>query len=352
MAIKEPVKNNRIEFLDGLRGMAILLVILYHAYARWPDLISFVKNTQNILIFKYGNVGVNLFFMISGFVIFMTLDKNKSFSSFIKKRWLRLFPAMAMASLIIYSTHALFQNRPSGTPDLINLIPGITFINPSIIEVFTGTRIAGIEGAFWTIYIEVVFYLLIGMTYYRLGRKCVLPVIFAMSFYNVLIYKIFPHLMDFSSLRLSLDFGFDYYPWFFIGCYMYERINGRVNRYNTAMFIAVILLCLFLSRHDHELMLIHAIAMSFFCCSFYSSRIQRALSSRLMLFFGFISYPLYLIHENMMISMIISLNRYLGDHWYSVITPIIPVSGLILTAYIIVLIEPKLRKPFVKKTVV
>jgi peptidoglycan/LPS O-acetylase OafA/YrhL len=59
----------RITHLDGLRGIAILWVIAYHAYSRWFDYTNLLSATKNISIFKYGFLGVSLFFMISGFVI-------------------------------------------------------------------------------------------------------------------------------------------------------------------------------------------------------------------------------------------------------------------------------------------
>jgi Predicted acyltransferases len=74
----------RITHLDGMRGLAILLVIAYHAYARWPELLPYAATTQHIPLLAFGWVGVQLFFMISGFVIFMTLDKSPAISASLK----------------------------------------------------------------------------------------------------------------------------------------------------------------------------------------------------------------------------------------------------------------------------
>lgn len=64
----------RIKFLDGLRGSAILLVVFYHAYARYPDVVPYLTNTyREFPLFKYGYWGVQLFFLISGFVILMSI---------------------------------------------------------------------------------------------------------------------------------------------------------------------------------------------------------------------------------------------------------------------------------------
>jgi len=71
-------------YLDGLRGVAILLVVLFHV---WPDYFSF------------GYVGVDIFFVISGFlitqIIFTKLEKNSfSLKEFYRNRIRRLFPAL------------------------------------------------------------------------------------------------------------------------------------------------------------------------------------------------------------------------------------------------------------------
>ena len=71
----------RIEFLDGLRGLAILLVIFFHAFVRWPNIVPYGSSYSDFIFFKYGYLGVELFFLISGFVILMSLEKNKHFFS-------------------------------------------------------------------------------------------------------------------------------------------------------------------------------------------------------------------------------------------------------------------------------
>ena len=70
--LNEP--RGRLAYLDGMRGVAILLVLLFHAFARWPDLVPYGDQYQSVPLFRVGFIGVNLFFIISGFVILMTLE--------------------------------------------------------------------------------------------------------------------------------------------------------------------------------------------------------------------------------------------------------------------------------------
>ena len=72
----------------------------------------------------------------------------------------------------------------------------------------------------------------------------------------------------------------------------------------------------------------------FFALSVLSTRLQTFLSNRILLFFGFISYPFYLIHENTLISMIIKLHQAdIGIPMF--LLPVVPVIILSLLAWFI-----------------
>ena len=101
----------RISELDALRGIAAMAVIFFHFTS------SIAKNWSFHLYdppfqFWYGDKGVDLFFMISGFVIFMTLDRARSAASFAVGRFSRLFPtfwACALITLLVTPLRALFN---------------------------------------------------------------------------------------------------------------------------------------------------------------------------------------------------------------------------------------------------
>lgn len=84
-------KSPRIPSLDGLRALAILLVIEGHLHDRLPDWLSWLPG--------YGATGVQLFFVISGFIITHNLLKEKTRSgsvnlaSFWARRFFRIYPA-------------------------------------------------------------------------------------------------------------------------------------------------------------------------------------------------------------------------------------------------------------------
>jgi peptidoglycan/LPS O-acetylase OafA/YrhL len=87
----------------------------------------------------------------------MSLEKSNIFSEFIYKRWIRLFPAMLIATIIIYYTAVFLPEKPEGITHYHNVISGLIFINPVVIEKITGINIGILEGTFWTLFVEVKF---------------------------------------------------------------------------------------------------------------------------------------------------------------------------------------------------
>ena len=124
----------RAKNLDGLRGLAILMVVTFHynlnLFNIFPNPHIFHKT---IAFSQFGAFGVNLFFLISGFVIFKSLEKNSNIV-FLKKRWLRLFPSMLMVSIIIliFSYDMKLSNQFVNN-SLINILPGILFFDPQVL---------------------------------------------------------------------------------------------------------------------------------------------------------------------------------------------------------------------------
>lgn len=85
--------QQKIYFIEVLRGIAPLLVVGYHAagplvnaYASFPML--------GLDIFRNGNIGVDIFFMISGFIICYATQKveTRPLLSFVIRRFFRIYP--------------------------------------------------------------------------------------------------------------------------------------------------------------------------------------------------------------------------------------------------------------------
>lgn len=336
-------RNNmtRINFLDGLRGVAILLVVSFHAYCRWPQKYPYGSGAVNFPIVKFGNLGVQLFFLISGFVILMSLEKENNFLHFIYKRWLRLFPAMLIATILVFVTAPLLYERPGGIPNLRDILPGLFFIEPDWLSKVSGVAINPLEGAFWSLFVEFKFYFLFGLLYFLLGEIKAIAGLFLFFIIGLLssIYEI-KYLNSLSS-----QLSFIYFGWFASGALAYLYFTKK----NLNYIILSVCICA-LQILDYNFILERFIFMIVLLLAFFIpicfENTRKFLTNKVFLFFGLISYPLYLIHESAMVAMIIKLHKSCKD-FPLYFLPIFPIAILSAVAYFIV----KKPEPFIGKTI-
>jgi peptidoglycan/LPS O-acetylase OafA/YrhL len=149
----------RLYELDLLRFIAAISVLFYHytfmGFAEnhiQGDYTSPVEYSILAPFTQYSYLGVNLFFMISGFVILLSA-KNSTALKFASSRFIRLYPAFWVAVTLSAVVIFLF-----GSPNYsINLPQYI--MNLSMVSGYVG--IDPVDGVYWTLLIELVFYALI-----------------------------------------------------------------------------------------------------------------------------------------------------------------------------------------------
>jgi peptidoglycan/LPS O-acetylase OafA/YrhL len=168
--------GGRLRAIDGLRFVAALSVLTYHYLAygggntrgAW---VGFPSATFPVLSWpaSYGWLGVQLFFMISGFVICMSVW-GRSLGDFFVSRVVRLYPAYWVAVLL--TTTVLIISPAVRSP----LSPKEILVNLTMLQEPMG--IAHVDGLYWTLWVELVFYMLFafvvwrGVTYRRVIVFC------------------------------------------------------------------------------------------------------------------------------------------------------------------------------------
>jgi peptidoglycan/LPS O-acetylase OafA/YrhL len=147
--------TERLDILDGLRGLAILLVVWYHVW-----LVSGQAFGPLSFIAQAGFLGVDLFFFISGFCLFYPYARatsegrpQPSTRRFFERRLLKIVPSYLIALLVF----AVVYRAEFGTLQntLLQLATHLTFMHTLI-----PTTFGAISGPLWTVGIEVQFYLL------------------------------------------------------------------------------------------------------------------------------------------------------------------------------------------------
>lgn len=147
---------SRYANIDVLRGIAALCVVWLHTaeiFVRLPN-ASRDATAANVAEFlQLGRVGVIAFFAISGFVVVSTIKRPKAIGigEFAVKRFFRLYPAFWIALLLTYLVIWLPQGRPLTVSSVV--------ANASMLPSLFGFEAA--MGHFWTLEIELVFYLLV-----------------------------------------------------------------------------------------------------------------------------------------------------------------------------------------------
>lgn len=114
--------KERIFYLDELRTLAILLVILCHTCQYFPTTVEFLKSPTLLSYISIGRIGVPLFFMLSGALL---LNRDYSLGSFFKKRFSRiLIPAIFWMIILLITNQLFFGN---GYVDLNYIISHASF---------------------------------------------------------------------------------------------------------------------------------------------------------------------------------------------------------------------------------
>lgn len=109
--------GDRLPELNWIRGIAALLVVLYHYTTRYQDV--FGQSEDFAVTFPWGCGAVNVFFLLSGFLSAMTLREDTRVLDYLKKRAVRLYPAYWACLLLTGGAMLLlwrerFVERPAG----------------------------------------------------------------------------------------------------------------------------------------------------------------------------------------------------------------------------------------------
>lgn len=336
----------RIKAIDGLRGLSIILVLLYHAYSRWADLLPWAAQYRYFIVFEHGGLGVNLFFIISGFVIFMTLHNCTTFAEFLYRRWLRLFPAMCLATTLIYASSEWLWERPVGALNVRDTLPGLLFVDPFIVNKLFALNSKVIEGAFWSIFVEVKFYLIFGALYFIQKTRALLYL--SLLFFGTWVCVNTSTAMFESReelvFALTKVFSLHHMGWFLIGALLYQAYS-RHSLKSLAGSVCVLPFAIVAdSGKSAEIFLVCLVLYAVFVATLVHEAVARLFSSRLFLFWGFISYPLYLIHQNMAVALTIKTRHYFPE-LPGLSTPLPGLIGIVVISYCIARYgEPWLRR--------
>jgi peptidoglycan/LPS O-acetylase OafA/YrhL len=333
------MNEKRIGVLDSFRFLAITIVILYHYYARWAvplnniDLYPYGAKFSNTFT-KDGYLGVHFFFIISGFVIYFSILRCNTFIEFLKKRFIRLYPPLLLCAAITFVLVKLLDTQvlyPQFHTHLIDFLPSLTFTDAFLWnKLLHREDINYIDGAYWSLLVEVKFYILAGILYFSLKKKdlfvrywSILLVIVTLL-NEICLSLVSHHIMHASLFALVSTITFyNHIIFFSIGIYFYDYFIN--NKWRADYIIPVLLLLLYCHRHTHiwsELIFI-ATFIALFLCLIYNNIIAKLLDVSVLRRIGMASYTIYLLHQYLGIVLINKFGRNFSSPLLTYLFPIL-----------------------------
>ncbi|MEL0027309.1 MAG: acyltransferase [Perlucidibaca sp.] len=300
----------RYAIIDCYRLIAAYAVLFYH-YAYRGERIGLVPEVDYGPLevwARYGYLGVPLFFMISGYVISITMQ-GRSTSEFLKARVIRLFPIFWVCCLLTYLLTSWLGTDYATKTLLLNLT--------MLPEKFGAPLI---DGVYWSLAVELYFYAMVAVLILLAGDKAArwLDVVVAIGLLSV------------ALKLLGGGFGFPirgHFPLFAVGILLYRYHQTGGWGYLVGSFIALFLatalgldLAEKLSRTYAEPFnplvicgLYVAMYIMMFCIK--QARFGKRASS-LLLIGGGLTYPLYLLHAKIGYGLFL----HYGSGWAHLVT--------------------------------
>ncbi len=202
--------------IDLLRFLAAAVVVLYHWAYRgyYQGNLSPVDYPALGQVCKYGYLGVELFFLISGYVILHSAQ-GKTLGQFFVSRVRRLYPAYWVACTLCFVVVRLFRPAfgAAGSSPLFDVSLRDYCYNLSMLQRFFG--VFDVDGVYWTLAVEITFYFLVSLLLAFGWLKHLGPVLVAWLGYCTLVGPVE------DSTPFSLLLFPRYAPFFIAGMLVY-----------------------------------------------------------------------------------------------------------------------------------
>jgi peptidoglycan/LPS O-acetylase OafA/YrhL len=308
--------KDREPVLDGVRGLAFLIVLFHHVV-----IFSGIDRGVRLdnLVYQLGDsawFGVDLFFVLSGFLITGILYETKGsesyFHSFYGRRVLSVFPlyyGFLVLALVVFP-HLL---PPDSAQNMVNNQGWYWLYLSNVYVMLEGWQNPAHLGHFWSLAVEEQFYLLWPMAVWALDRRRLMWLAIACFLGALALRIVQPFGIDATGIYVLLPTRMDALA---AGAFLALVIRGQrgmgvLGRWPLAVFVVCIALLLahYLRYHDvgYSRPIERTLGYTVFavaCASLIAlalsaspaTWLRRTFSSKVLRFFGKYSYGLYIIH--------------------------------------------------------
>ncbi|WP_231567974.1 acyltransferase family protein [Sphingobium herbicidovorans] len=292
----------RLTELDALRGVGALCVLVFHYSTRFHEL--FPQAAHVPFSFPGGNYRVLLFFTISGFAIFFTLDRIASVADFAVNRVARLYPAYLVAMALTLSIEYLAKASQ------LLIGPGAILANITMLQGFA--FLPEVDGAYWTLTVEIAFYVCMIAMWKWVGMRW-LELMFIPWLALRAIYGFWPDMPE----RIVMILVLRYVPFFIIGMLSYRVWAGQRRWRQQALYAALALLSVAVME-SWDVTLVACILLASFAALIGGH--LRWVAARPLVWMGGISYSFYLIHQHVGFVVMLKLAELGFSPWIGFLT--------------------------------
>ncbi len=242
----------RINNFDLLRMVLALIVVFAHF-----GVLTGLHEIRAVSHYFNASLAVDGFFVVSGFLVYMSLDKAKSLGDYFQKRLRRIFPAyvtvVVLCAILFVSLSTLTWHEYFCVAWLKYLLSNLlllNFLHPELPGVFTDHRITAVNGALWTIKIEFMFYVCLPFLLWLMRRFGALKVMLAVYALAISYSMLMQYLGRSHAFYLVLERQLPGQLAFFVSgmcCYHYFEYFKKYAHYLLMVAIPVLLL-----SYDHD----------------------------------------------------------------------------------------------------
>jgi peptidoglycan/LPS O-acetylase OafA/YrhL len=281
-------RDSRLREIDSLRGIAAAWVAVFHFTAGVGYIVP-ADQVVRIAPFSINIEGlsaVDLFFVISGFVIFMTLERCRKVSDFAISRFARLYPAYWFALFLTTLVALTFpvESQMISAPQVV--------ANTTMAQAFIGY--GPIDSVYWSLAYELAFYVIMAGVFAAgwLDRIEIVGAVWLTG--SVLLLQFAPPLASHIPWRVQTALVLPYIPLFLAGILFY-RIRHRGMTFFRLLLLFACLAARVLALSGPMTVLTIGIFTIFPLAVWERLALLRW---RPLVFLGFISYPVYLLHQS------------------------------------------------------